>query len=192
MRKLLHGVAALLLLSLSGCIFHHHHKPAPNQSLAPQSLETTQADNSTAPATAPPTPAPAPAATTTQPPTQQPAAQPPATAPPDKTAHHAIHRKRPEGKPVEMASNATPEVSAVGQLSPGDPSDLRVQTESSLNSIDQTIKKLNRPLSQQEQKTLAQIREFLKQARSALASGDVDGAHTLALKARVLLDEITH
>lgn len=191
MRKLLHGVAALLLLSLSGCIFHRHPKPEPNQTLAPPSLETTQADNSTA-ATTPATPAQTPATATTQPPGQQPTVQPPATTPPDKTAHHAIHHKRSESKPVEEASNATPEVSAVGQLSSGDPSDLRVQTESSLSSIDQTIKKLNRQLSQQDQKTLAQIREFLKQARSALASGDVDGAHTLTLKAKVLLDEITH
>ena len=33
-------------------------------------------------------------------------------------------------------------------------------------------------------KTAAQIREFLKQARQALTSGDVDGAHTLAVKAK--------
>jgi hypothetical protein len=49
---------------------------------------------------------------------------------------------------------------------------------------------LNRSLNDQEQKTAAQIREFLKQAREALASGDVDGAHTLAAKAKVLLSEL--
>ena len=30
----------------------------------------------------------------------------------------------------------------------------------------------------------------MKQARDALTAGDVDGAHTLALKAKVLLDEL--
>ena len=46
-------------------------------------------------------------------------------------------------------------------------------------------------LSEPEQKTAVQIREYLKQAREALASGDVDGAHTLAAKAKVLLAELT-
>jgi hypothetical protein len=45
-------------------------------------------------------------------------------------------------------------------------------------------------MSDQEQKTAAHIREFLKQAREALASGDVDGARTLAAKAKVLLGEL--
>jgi hypothetical protein len=49
---------------------------------------------------------------------------------------------------------------------------------------------LTRKLSGQEQKTAAQIREYLKQAREALISGDVDGAHTLAAKAKVLLSEL--
>jgi ribosomal protein S20 len=45
-------------------------------------------------------------------------------------------------------------------------------------------------LSDLEQKTAAHVRDFLKQAREALASGDVDGAHTLAAKAKVLLSEL--
>ena len=49
------------------------------------------------------------------------------------------------------------------------------QTEKTLNGI-------TRKLNDQEQKTAAQIREFLKQARDALTAGDVDGAHTLALE----------
>ena len=45
-------------------------------------------------------------------------------------------------------------------------------------------------LTDAETKTAAQIREFLKQAREALATGDTDGAHTLANKAKVLLSEL--
>jgi hypothetical protein len=45
-------------------------------------------------------------------------------------------------------------------------------------------------LNDQEQKTAEHIREFLKQAKAALASGDVDGASTLAAKAKVLLSEL--
>jgi hypothetical protein len=57
-------------------------------------------------------------------------------------------------------------------------------TERGLNGI-------TRSLNEQEQKTAAQIREFLKQARDALSTNDVDGAHTLAVKAKVLLSELT-
>jgi len=63
-------------------------------------------------------------------------------------------------------------------------SDLIATTERGLNGI-------TRSLNEQEQKTAAQIREFLKQAREALATNDVDGSHTLAVKAKVLLSELT-
>jgi hypothetical protein len=82
-------------------------------------------------------------------------------------------------------------VSAIGQLSPGDPSDLRQQTVESITSTEHGLKEINRQLSDPEQKTVAQIKEFLKQARTALGSGDVDGAHTLAVKAKVLFGEIS-
>ncbi|MGB6975293.1 MAG: hypothetical protein WBD67_11475 [Terracidiphilus sp.] len=191
MRRLLKCAAWGLPLTLTAC-FHFHHKPAPVQALAPP-IETTQVDSSPPPATPPAVPAQQTPATTTTATATPPASTAASTPEPqEKPPHKILHHKKQESKPVEEASNPTPEVSAIGQLSPGDPSDLRVQTESSLSSIDKTLKTLNRPLSDQEQKTVAQIREFLKQARAALASGDVDGAHTLALKAKVLLTEITH
>jgi pantothenate synthetase len=82
-------------------------------------------------------------------------------------------------------------VSAIGQLSSGDPADLRQRTINSIVATERGLSSITRSLSDQEQKTAAQIREFLKQARAALASGDVDGAHTLAAKARVLLGELS-
>ena len=36
------------------------------------------------------------------------------------------------------------------------------------------------------------MREFLKQAKEALITGDEDGANTLAAKAKVLLSELSH
>jgi spore germination protein YaaH len=82
-------------------------------------------------------------------------------------------------------------VSAIGQLSSGDSSDLRHQTIDSIAAIERGLNGINRSLGDQEKKTAAQIREFLKQARAALASGDVDGACTLAAKAKVLLGELS-
>lgn len=88
--------------------------------------------------------------------------------------------------------NGTTEVSAIGQLTTGDTSDLRDSTERSLASTESSLRSITRSLSDQEQHTAAQVREFVKQARAALATGDVDGAHTLAIKAHVLLAEIDH
>jgi hypothetical protein len=84
----------------------------------------------------------------------------------------------------------TPAVSAIGQLSSGNSSDSRQQTLDSIAATERGLNGINRALSDQEQKTAAHIREFLKQAREALASGDVDGARTLAAKAKVLLGEL--
>ncbi len=104
------------------------------------------------------------------------------------------HRRRPA--PVhpaeqEVASNAPTGVSAIGQLSSGDPADVQTDTADSILSIEKSLNGIHRTLSSSEQKTADNIREFLKQARLALASGDVDGAQTLAAKAKVLLDELT-
>jgi phosphoribosylformimino-5-aminoimidazole carboxamide ribonucleotide (ProFAR) isomerase len=48
-----------------------------------------------------------------------------------------------------------------------------------------------RNLNGDQNKTVVQIRSFLDQAQRALHNGDVDGAHTLATKAKTLLDELT-
>jgi hypothetical protein len=82
-------------------------------------------------------------------------------------------------------------VSAIGQLSSGDPLVLRKETEDSIAAIEHGLNTITRALSDQEKKTAGQIREYLKQARSAFSSGDVDGAHTLAAKAKVLLNELS-
>ncbi len=85
---------------------------------------------------------------------------------------------------------APPEVSAIGQLTSGDPSDLRQKTEALIAATERGLNGITRGLDDQEQKTAEHIREFLKQAKTALASGDVDGASTLASKAKVLLTEL--
>ena len=101
-----------------------------------------------------------------------------------------VRRRKPASMNPQQAANQTPEVSAIGQLSSGDSSDLRQQTLSSIAATERGLNGINRTLSDLEQKTAAHVRDFLKQAREALASGDVDGAHTLAAKAKVLLSEL--
>jgi hypothetical protein len=82
-------------------------------------------------------------------------------------------------------------VSAIGQLSTGDAPDLRQQTVNSLIATERGLNGIRRRFNDQEQKTVDQIREYLKQARAALTSGDIDGAHTLSVKAKLLLSELS-
>ena len=91
----------------------------------------------------------------------------------------------------EPPANPSPEVSAIGQLSSGDAVNYRQQTEQAIGSIERGLNGINRTLSDSDQKTADQIREFLKEAKTALDSGDVDGAHTLAGKAQILLNALT-
>jgi hypothetical protein len=179
--------AALLLpLLLSGCV--HNKTTAKNQPpLAPPIEDAPPPKPDKAPSNLPPpvitVPTPSqPAATNTQPP-------PP---PPKPKPHHKPKPADTDQQNTQVASNnAPPAVSAVGSLSTGEPADLRKQTDDTISQTERGLNGITRTLNDQEKKTSAQIREFLKQARSALTTGDVDGAHTLAQKAKVLLGELT-
>ena len=184
------SVALLLPLLLSGC-FHKAEQAQNQPPLAPPVVDPhlRAAPAACASKDLPPV-------VVSVPPTQ-PAPEPapePNKSTDQKPKHPVKHTTKPDSKtdpkPTEQASNNAPEVSAIGQLSAGDPSDLRNQTEDSIASTERGVNSLNRQLNDQEQKTVSQIREFLKQARTALSTGDVDGAHTLALKAKVLLGEL--
>jgi hypothetical protein len=175
------GCAILLLpLLLTGCIFKT--TKTQTEKLAPPIVDT-------------PPPKPAPSPTDLPPPVvtvpvQTPA--PPANAQTETKPKPPVRHRKPTPAPdnTQQASNGSPGVSAIGQLTSGDTADLRQQTLNSIADTDRRLNGLNRRLNEQEQKIADQIREFLKQSRAALSSGDVDGAHTLAVKARVLLGEL--
>ena len=181
-------VVCVLPLFVTGC-FHRKHTV--------QSVPLAPAVSSTAPSTptpqmstiAPPPPAPIettkPAATTEN----SASSATPSNQAPKTPVHHSL--KKPSPAHPQIAMNGGAGVSAIGQLSSGDPGASRRQTEESLAATERGLKSLTRPLNDPDQRTAAHIREFLKQARQALASGDVDGAHTLAAKARVLLNELS-
>jgi hypothetical protein len=66
----------------------------------------------------------------------------------------------------------------------------RQQAASLIDSTQRGVGSLHN-LNGDQTKTVAQIRSFLDQAQRALHNGDIDGAHTLATKAKTLLDELT-
>lgn len=177
-------VACLLPLLLSGCFLHKNPAPA-NQPLAPK-IDTTS--------NAPPPTQETPPVVTIPPKPQVADTKLPAEAPPKPPKHKKPSAATPAPAPSEtqQAANGEPAMPAIGQLSSGDPVDVRSKTEASLDEIEHGLNGLNRQLNDQEQKTATHIREYLKQAKAALASGDVDGASTLAAKAKVLLQELAH
>lgn len=93
--------------------------------------------------------------------------------------------------PTPSGDTSTP--TSIGQLTAGptpDASGSRQQAASLIDSTRRGIDSLHN-LNGDQTKTAVQIRSFLDQAQRALHNGDVDGAHTLATKAKTLLDELT-
>ena len=86
-------------------------------------------------------------------------------------------------------------MSPIGQLSStsehsGVPS--RQDIKQLIDTTESGLKGIERSLSSDEQKlTATQIRTFLAKAKQALEQDDLDGANTLATKAKVLLSELT-
>ena len=83
--------------------------------------------------------------------------------------------------------------SAIGQLTTGDSASgerTKHETADLIGATQQGLIAIKRALSNEEKATAGQIHNYLKQAQQALDNGDADGAHLLATKAKVLLDEL--
>jgi ribosomal protein S20 len=83
--------------------------------------------------------------------------------------------------------------SAIGQLTTGDSASgerTKHETSDLIGATQQGLSAIKRTLSNEEKATKGQIHNYLKQAQQALENGDADGAHLLATKAKVLLDEL--
>ncbi len=88
----------------------------------------------------------------------------------------------------------TSEHTPIGQLTAGstaDSNEARRQANDLIQSTERGVASLRRTLSSDQTKTVTQIHSFLTQADRALHNGDLDGAYTLATKAKLLLDELT-
>jgi hypothetical protein len=182
-------IVMILPLLLSSCV--HNNSQALNQPpLAPPIEDTPLPKPDNAPANLPPPVISLPDknANATAPPPPKPDA--PAPAPKHKkSGNKNSQTPASAAQSTEQASNASPEVPAAGNLSSGGPADLKGQTQNLIVDTERGLNGINRKLNDTEANTYAQIREFLKQARTLLSS-DVEGAHTLAMKAKVLLTEL--
>ncbi len=145
-------VAWLIPFLLVGCT---HKNAVQVQPLAPPIEDTPPPSPSLAPADLPP-----PVVTV---PPQAPSTDTNAqTQPPPKPpARHKKPQPQP-AQPTQQASNGASGVSAIGQLSSGAPSDQKQQTSDSIAATERGLNSITRSLNDQEQKTAAQIREWLK------------------------------
>jgi hypothetical protein len=92
------------------------------------------------------------------------------------------------------ASSAPADASPIGQLSStgeGVNTEGRHSIEQLITTTESGLNNIKRSLSSDEQLTATQIKTFLAKAKQALTENDLDGAQTLATKAKVLLDELT-
>jgi len=92
----------------------------------------------------------------------------------------------------DTATPAPPEADPIGSLSLGGEASPRAQQEATemIASIEQRLSALPNGKARQERAQVSRIRNFRRQAQEALNTGDVEGAKTLATKARLLLDDL--
>lgn len=171
------GLACVLVFGVSGC----RHKPV----VPPLPPITQPVDLVVVPRQEP-----------------QPMIQPPQiTLPPVPVASgvhpHRERRRRastvnPSTPEVEPSSTSSPETAAIGSLSLGGVANPHAQQEAAdlIASIEKRLNGLSAQKAGTEKQQVSRIRNFERQAQEALNSGDVEGAKTLATKARLLLDDL--
>jgi hypothetical protein len=202
------SAATLLVLLCTGCLFHKSSPPQQAQAPPLQTGKgtlnpptTAQQQEKTDTPLASPLPPPS-AQSVPLPPPPPPKKvkhkpKPPAVKPADNTAQ-APAAATPGSQSAQAIPPQAPgtvgTASPIGQLTTGDSAmgeKAKRETADLIGGTEQGLNGIKRSLSTEEKVTATQIRTFLKQAQQALDNGDTDGAHTLATKAKLLLDELT-
>lgn len=109
--------------------------------------------------------------------------------------HHKRRTAASPGDPRKVVVRKGGAVAPPAQIASGmDPTEAardRQDADKSLNYADSQLKALaNRTLNPQQQETVGQAHNYIAGARVALKEGDVQRANTLALKARLLADDL--
>lgn len=192
------AVVLMLLLGISlGC---QHKKPVlvmpqqPPATAAPQPTPTPEPTTQAADQPLVPVPAPTPA--------EQPKT---AETPKPKHGRHAAAKKPSPSAGGEVAKNTPPKTkiipaektepaTSIGQISPGptpaDAAHSQASTDQLLQSAETNLNSITRQLSKDEEAMRTQIKEFIKQSRTATTENDPARAHNLAVKARLLSDDL--
>jgi hypothetical protein len=133
--------------------------------------------------------------TAPSPPTQTQPASPPKKSPASPTAVHKKKHKKaahsPQNVVVQNGSTSDPATQFSTSLSPEQASREKQDTAGLLAKADANLQGLSgHQLNASQQDTSAQVRSYIQQAKAAEDSGDLQGAHNLAVKAALLSNEL--
>ncbi len=206
----LRSLCVLLAILCTGC--SHKTPVTPQQAQAPplqtgkgtlEPPKTTQQAEKTDTPLASPLPPPSAQSVPLPPPTPKKVRKPKKPKPADTPQVAAAGSQNGQASAGSATAQATPPPqlqaaaasnSPIGQLTIGDSASgerTKHETADLISTTQQGLSSIKRTLSNDEKATAGQIHNYLKQAQQALDNGDADGAHLLATRAKVLLDELT-
>jgi hypothetical protein len=121
-----------------------------------------------------------------------PESQPAGTAQTQASLPSEAQKNCPPAKTVVRQGGITEQgIQLAGGSPGGDTTQKRQSTDQMLKDTEENLKKAaGSQLSSDQQSSVSQIRQFVTQSKSALASADYERAHTLAWKAKVLSDDL--
>ena len=187
-----------LMLGASGCKVGQKKTPnLPPQAQAPTLSRpqpaTTGQPGPPPPATVEPSrPLPTPGEVAESIPLEQPAPKPRQRvnrkpAPPKKTV---VENTPPPAPAPQPAPAQQQQGSLTASVSHGDALHQKVDTQQLIDATENNLRGVNRTLSDEEQVMVAHIRSYIQQSKNATTDGDLERAYNLALKARLLSDEL--
>lgn len=111
-----------------------------------------------------------------------------------KPAAAPVNESEPRKIVIHRGGASEPVTQIIPGMTLEESNRLRQEAQDLLAAADSDLKKLTiRDLNSSQRETVGQIRHYLDVARSALADGDIQRAHTLAQKAQLLADDlVTH
>ena len=108
-----------------------------------------------------------------------------------KRKHAATSEGEPQKRVIHRGSTVEPTTQLAQGITEEQAAKQREATNQLLANTDASLQKLSgRQLTKDEQDTVAQIRRFMQQVKTADAAGDLQRAHKLAVKARLLADAL--
>ncbi len=92
---------------------------------------------------------------------------------------------------IKNGGSKEPTVQLKGDATAAQASQERSTTEQLTAATEENLKKIaERQLSSSQQGVVNQIKDFLEQSKKAIAAGDLERGRNLAMKARLLSDEL--
>jgi hypothetical protein len=121
-------------------------------------------------------------------PTPKPARKPTRRTPPPKRT--VVENEPQEPAPAQPAQPQQQQGQLTASVSHNDALQQRVDTQQLLDATESNLRGVTRGLSSDEQVMVAHIRSYMQQSKTATGDGDLERAYNLALKARLLSDEL--